>query len=97
MEEGQRKKQVIMFGAILMILALLPLAVVMVKRPTATSSHAAEILPGDVNHDGKVNLDDAALLRTLIAMHQYVKDADLNNDGVVDQKDIAKFYDYFAY
>lgn len=48
--------------------------------------------PYDLNHDGKVNAHDLSILLDLLGktIHDkdYRKDADLDHDGVIDQKDV---------
>ena len=52
-----------------------------------------EILYGDVNGDGKVNMDDAVLLpkyvsRTISASKINMKNSDVNNDTKVNMEDV---------
>ena len=67
--------------------------------PTTTTTAAKEILYGDANNDGMVNMKD------VLAMRKYVADlpveldfdaADTNGDGAVNMKDILTVRKYIA-
>lgn len=50
-----------------------------------------EILVGDVNHDGAVDLLDVATFIQILMDGQYVAQADVNGDGRVDLQDVSQF------
>jgi len=63
---------------------------------TASASDSATVAPNpDLNGDGKVNSLDLTIILTTLNSKQgspkYKKEADLNNDGVIDQKDVDLF------
>ena len=51
------------------------------------------ILLGDVNQDGVVDLLDVSSFVDLIVSGEYQAEADVNRDGVVDLLDVAPFID----
>lgn len=77
-------------------LLLLPIVIFASVNATRTKTLAEETLVGDVNHDGRVSLDDVSMIREAITEQVYNKDADLNGDKKVDEKDIAFFYDILS-
>jgi len=56
----------------------------------------ANILRGDANLDGDVNLLDIAPFIELIGSNNFLPEADLNNDGTVDLLDVAPFVDLLS-
>lgn len=60
-----------------------------------------QILYGDVNQDGKVNLKDASVIYAALAGRKNLteeaqKAADVNGNGVMDKEDAKKIYAYVA-
>lgn len=78
------------------LFAAIPLGLYIVGQPTRTESEASGGVMEDTNRDGKVSLDDAAHIRTLMEKNQYEKSADLNNDNKIDAKDVEAFYDIYS-
>jgi len=50
-----------------------------------------EIILGDVNQDGEVNLDDIAPFVEILVAGSFREEADLNQDGEVDFSDVGLF------
>jgi hypothetical protein len=75
----------IAFAAVVSLLVITPVVV----RNKRTISMAGTV-PGDVNHDGQVDILDAfALARQLKAGAPANPQLDINGDGVVDERDVA--------
>ena len=55
-----------------------------------------EVLHGDVNRDGVVNLLDVALFVELVSQSLFQPEADVNKDGVVNLLDVQPFVDLLA-
>ena len=53
-----------------------------------------QVLLGDVNLDGQVNLLDVAPFVNLITSGQFQAEADCNEDGIVNLLDVALFVDF---
>lgn len=61
-------------------------------------------LPGDINHDGRLDRDDLALLRQLLAnpdlylaLTREQRDAlDMNQDGMLSYNDVARLIELMA-
>ena len=56
----------------------------------------SDVLPGDVNQDGVVNLLDVAPFIDLLTNGVFQAEADINNDGAVDLLDVAPFVDLLS-
>ena len=56
----------------------------------------ADVLHGDVNLDGVVNLLDVAPFIDLIGSGNFVPEADVNKDGVVNLLDVGPFIDLLS-
>lgn len=73
---------------------LVPL-LVGVSSALVSLASSAELLPGDLNGDGNVDLLDEALLQTLYGTKAgetgYDAGADVDGDGVIDLRDLALF------
>jgi hypothetical protein len=75
----------IAFAAVVSLLVITPLLV----QNNRTVSMAGAV-PGDLNHDGQVDILDAfALARQLKESAQSNLQLDMNGDGVVDERDVA--------
>lgn len=82
--------------AALVLLLAIPVGLYVLQKPTETQSLASEGVHEDANADGKVNLQDAAFIREAMSQNRYVKRADLNQDGAINEKDVEKFYDLYS-
>ncbi len=95
--EGPRdftlKREYITFALAGVILLALPILLLANRSPNRHQTYAAQRAVGDVNGDGKIDLQDVAIIREMIVEGKYSKQADLNGDGKVDEKDIEYFYD----
>ena len=49
------------------------------------------VLLGDVNQDGRIDVADNDALRSLLATSEYLREADINEDGEVNFFDLAPF------
>lgn len=58
------------------------------ETPKPASPSASELKTFDLNSDGKINAADNAIILRNFGKNPKEKKADLNNDGVVDQKDL---------
>ena len=56
----------------------------------------SDVLHGDVNLDGVVNLLDVQPFVDLISSGDFQAEADVNKDGVVDLLDVGPFVDLLA-
>lgn len=68
-------------------------------EPTATGTQAEEILYGDANDDGAVNMKDVLILRKQLAGLMPIinmANADVNGDGSVNMKDVLELRKYLA-
>jgi hypothetical protein len=75
-------------GAVAALVALLAILPRFVQRAGSGSNVVA--VPGDLNHDGHVDILDAfALARELKSGAQPAASRDINGDGVVDERDVA--------
>lgn len=81
---------------VLLLLASIPLGAYILRGPTHIESQASGTILEDTNRDGKVGLEDAAYIRSLMEKNQYHKSADLTNDKKIDAKDVEAFYDLFS-
>jgi hypothetical protein len=62
----------------------------LVMKPAPEHSRESAFAPGDLNHDGRVDILDAfALARQLKSGRVQSPQLDLNGDGVVDEHDVA--------
>lgn len=72
-------------AALIMLLAILPRFI-----PKSGSGSRSSALPGDLNHDGRVDILDAfALARELKTGAHPGPGRDINGDGVVDERDVT--------
>jgi len=92
----QNRSSLLTLGLLLLLVLLVPIVMIGGQKATSNVSQASERPVGDVNGDGRVDLNDAAAIRIAITNHTYSKEADLNHDGVVDEKDLAAFYDLIS-
>ena len=56
----------------------------------------SDVLHGDVNLDGVVNLLDVAPFVSVLSSGSFQAEADINKDGVVDLLDVAPFVDLLS-
>ena len=66
---------------------------------TATATGATEIVCGDANGDGKVNMKDVLAVRKYLAEMEVEINLDLadtNNDGAVNTKDVLNLRKFLA-
>ncbi len=81
--QQRRKRPIAFWAAMAAGIMLLAFLGNLALRSTRTFA------PGDINHDGRVDILDAfALAREL--EHQSANVRDMNRDGVVDQKDVVE-------
>ena len=72
-------------AALILLLAILPRFI-----PKSGSGSRSSVLPGDINHDGRVDILDAfALAREIKTGAHPGPGRDINGDGVVDERDVA--------
>jgi len=72
-------------AAMVLLLAILPRFVL---KPGSGSN--AGVVPGDLNHDGRVDILDAfALARELKTGVHAGPGRDINGDGIIDERDVA--------
>lgn len=57
---------------------------------------ASELILGDVNGDGEVNLLDVVPFVDAVTTGTYIPEADINGDGVVNLLDVAPFIDLLS-
>lgn len=61
---------------------------------TFGESDAPEVTPGDVDGDGKINIDDVTtLIRMLLSGESTTPGADVNSDGKINIDDVTTLID----
>jgi hypothetical protein len=88
----QNKRALIGLGAIALLLMGLPVIYFAGQNEQNLDSEASYI-PGDVNGDTKITLDDGSAIRMYIEEGTYNKNADLDGDGTIDEDDTKLFYE----
>lgn len=98
LSELKNRKHIMSIVVVGLLLLLLPAVILLTRtnKPITTNVFAKDYPRGDVNHDGKVTLDDAKAIRLLIETHGYTANADFNKDNKVDENDVRAFYDILS-
>ncbi|MCQ2405348.1 MAG: dockerin type I repeat-containing protein, partial [Clostridia bacterium] len=68
-------------------------------EPTTTGTEAEDILHGDANGDGAVNMKDVLILRKFLAgidVSYVARNSDVNGDGNVNMKDVLILRKFLA-
>ena len=57
---------------------------------------ASQVIPGDINQDGQVNLLDVEPFVALLSSGEYLEEGDMNGDGAVDLLDVQLFIEVLS-